>query len=177
MNQNEWKWKRKWSLFTKDFVFLFCHALCGASEMFPKWSIDHPSNQVSLMWKVEKSGRYIYAGSHYLHRFGQMSCVTSWCKAHQNTSGHWNVSATAGADCQFHFARGKCGSSVIVWALQSATGVRLLLIVSVKRVVFTWVVLGFICRVAELNVKVDAKNAVLAVVPGDWRGTGTEMQV
>lgn len=41
------------------------------------------------------------------------------------------------------------------------------LIVSVKRVVFTWVVLGFVRRVAELNVKVDAEDGVVAVVPGD----------
>lgn len=34
-------------------------------------------------------------------------------------------------------------------------------------VVFTWVVFGFICRVAELNVKVDAENGVVAVVPRD----------
>jgi len=40
---------------------------------------------------------------------------------------------------------------------------------------FTWVVLGFICRVAELNVKVDAEDGVVAMVPRDWgerRGKG-----
>ena len=42
-----------------------------------------------------------------------------------------------------------------------------MLIVSVKHVVFTWVVLGFLRRVAELNVKVDAEDGVVAVVPGD----------
>lgn len=104
-----------------------------------------------------------------------MSCVTSWWKADQNTSGHYNIFAsaatTAGVDCQFHFADTKCGSSVIIWGRLRAG-----LIVSVKCVVFTWVVLGFICRVAELNVKVDAEDGVMAVVPRDW-GERSETQV
>lgn len=32
----------------------------------------------------------------------------------------------------------------------------------------TWVILGFVCGVAELNVKVDVEDGVVVVVPWDW---------
>lgn len=38
---------------------------------------------------------------------------------------------------------------------------------------FTWVVLGFIRRVAELNVEVDVEDGVAVLIPRDWgRGRG-----
>lgn len=47
------------------------------------------------MWKVEKSGGAFRAVSHYLNWYSQMSCVTSWWKAYHNTSGHYNIFASA----------------------------------------------------------------------------------
>ncbi len=144
-----------------------------------KWSINHSSSQASIMWKVEKSGRTFWAVSHYLNGYGQMSCVTSWWKAYQNTSGHWNIFASAAplqelivsfilpvANVPRPSSFEPCS---LLWA-------GLLLVVSVKCVMLTWVVLGFICRVAELNVKVDAENGVMAVIPRDW-GERWETQV
>ncbi len=56
-----------------------------------KWSINHWSSQAIKQPLVEKSGRTFRAVSHYLNGYGQMSCVTSWRKAYQNTSGHNNI--------------------------------------------------------------------------------------
>lgn len=109
------------------------------------------------MWKVEKSVKMVWAVSHYLNGYGQMSCVTSCWKAYQNTSGHGNIlllcSATAGAACHFRSALGKCGSFVVMCLCR-----------------LTRVVLGFIRRVAELHVEVDAEDGIAVVVPGDWGG-------
>lgn len=97
-----------------------------------------------------------------------MSCATSRWKAYQNTSGHCNIVAspatTAGVDCQFHLPM------VNVARPSSFEGCRLLwaglwMIGSGERVVFTWVVLGFFCRVPELNVKVHAEDGVAVVIP------------
>lgn len=41
-----------------------------------------------------------------------------------------------------------------------------------KKGVFTWVVLGFIRRVAELNVEVDVEDGVAVLVPRDWERQG-----
>lgn len=32
----------------------------------------------------------------------------------------------------------------------------------------TWIILGFVRRVSELNVKVDVEDGVAVVVPWDW---------
>lgn len=99
-----------------------------------------------------------------------MSCVTSWWKAYQNTSGHCNIFASAAS------LRELIVSLILLVANVARPSsfelCRLLLIVSFKCVVFTWVVLGFIRRVAELNVKVDAEDGVAVVVPRDWEEKG-----
>lgn len=32
----------------------------------------------------------------------------------------------------------------------------------------TWIILGFVCSIAELNVKVDVEDGVVVVIPWDW---------
>lgn len=107
--------------------------------------------------------------SHYSDGCDQMSCVTSWCRAYHNTSGHCFISAARlrRPESRLHCADGKCGLSVI--PLRRAFDCHHEPIVSVrkkeKKSVFTWVVLGFIRRVAELNVEVDVEDGVAVLIP------------
>lgn len=47
---------------------------------------------------------------------------------------------------------------------------------SVKCLALTWVVLGFVCRVPELDVKVHPEDGVVAVVPRDWGETQVQIK-
>lgn len=65
--------------------------------------------------KGEESGGAFWAVSHYSDGCDQMSCVTSWCRAYHNTSGHCFISAARlrRPESRLHCADGKCGLSVI----------------------------------------------------------------
>lgn len=154
-------------------LFFFVVATMNRALLRPSYDglIIHAVEQANKYKreKGEESGGAFWAVSHYSDGCDQMSCVTSWCRAYHNTSGYCFISAARlpRPDSRLHCADGKCGLSVI--PLRRAFDCHREPIVSVrkKKGVFTWVVLGFIRRVAELNVEVDVEDGVAVLIPRD----------
>lgn len=182
-------WQIKCCLFRKGIFLLLLLELYIKDNGAYEHNTDVLPNDQFIIQAVKQSSKHnVKSGKVWLYVLGSEPLFKRiqpdvMCHllvmAYQNTSGHCKIYASAAARQELivsfilPIANVARPSSFQLRSLQWA---GLLLIVSVKCVLFTWVILDFICSVAELNVKVDPKNSIMVMVPRDW-GESWEAQV